>query len=121
MLNVRPATQNDFERLDGRMPKTSRAIALERGETLWAVTGYYLHEGNAVLFCSINPAVRNEPGFGRYVLRFARQQMKEIAAQGFKVLSGADAEIEGADRLLLHLGFKPEPGTRGVYSWHGHH
>lgn len=117
MFKARPATQQDFEAINGPMRMTSRASAFDVNGELMAVAGYYLQNGRAVIFSAIKPEARNVPGFPRTMLRFARQLLDEVNEIGIGALAAADPEIPQSDTLLKHLGFKHE--YREVYSWPG--
>ena len=107
MVKVRTATQEDFKALEGKaLPRTVRAIAITYNGELAAVAGHYLQDGCVVLFSKIAPAAREVKGFGRYVLRFARDALREVRDYGMPVLAQADPSVPRSAELLEHLGFK---------------
>ena len=108
MNGVLPATEAMIERFyvgrsDMRPGMTTKAVvALQRGEPVGLAGGYLdTTNGRAVLFADMTDDLRSNK---RLMLRFLRSALAAARSFGVVVHSLADPDIEGADRLLEHLG-----------------
>lgn len=117
MTEIVSATAEMIQALHRELPRTVRAIAaVENGEVL-GVTGFYPQEGHLVIFADIAPKARAEIcRHKRTLIKCAWKVLGMAMRRRMPIVATADPEIEGADRLLEHLGFAPHNGS---YRWLG--
>ena len=110
-----PATMEMIRSLHADLPKTVRAIAAVEGERVLGVAALYPQEGCLVLCGVVAPETRAEmKRHRRTLLRCVWTALAIAVRRGMPVVAMADQDIEGSDRLLLHLGFMPKNGN---YQW----
>lgn len=103
-LDIRPATEKDFEEVYGYPP--SRSI---RGYSGYlhgrpvAIAGIYYYPDQVVAFCNIRPeAYECRMGLARGVLRV----LELIEDKAVPVFAIADPNIPGAEDFLMRCGFQ---------------
>lgn len=118
MIEIVPATTQMIGTLNRGLPKTVRAVAAVQDGEVLGVAGFFPHEGHLIMFADIAPVARAEIcRHKRTLVRCARRVMGMAIERGMPIIASADPDIEGSDRLLLHLGFAPENGS---YRWLGY-
>lgn len=111
MTEIRPATSDDFLRLNGEVPvRTARALSVVRGEDVIGIAGVYRDGWSLVAFSDFTDELRADK---RSIVRLKRAFMPLL--DGHEVFAHADPEIEGSDVLLENLGFVPFDGR--IYQW----
>ena len=88
-------------------PHTVKAIAVVRGGEVLGVGGLIV--GTQMIFARITDALRQDK---RSLVKACRAVLGLTAIR--PLYAHADPEIEGSERLLEHMGFRPT-GTRGVF------
>ena len=117
MPEIRPATAEMIKALNRDVPRTVRAIAAVEDGKVLGITGFYPQEGHLVMFADIAAEARAEISrHKRTLVRCAWKVMGMAMQRRMPIVANADPDIEGADRLLLHLGFEPRNGS---YQWLG--
>ena len=106
-----PATAEMIRTLHAELPRTVRAFAAVEGERVLGVAALYPQEGCLILCGIVAPETRAEmKRHRRTLLRCVWTALAIAVKRGMPVLAIADPDIEGSDRLLLHLGFTPRDG-----------
>lgn len=118
-VSIIPASQEAIEAMTGeRLHITVRAYMVRFNEEDIGIIGLHPYGTHLVLFSYIRDDVQKElKRYRRPVIQAYRYMMDIMKAQPLPVYSRAQEDVEGADRLLLHLGFKPY--KKGVFEWRG--
>lgn len=117
MPEIVPATSEMIQTLNRDLPRTVRAIAAVEDGKVLGVAGFYPQEGHLVMFADIAAEARAQINrHKRTLIRCSWKVMGMAMQRRMPIVASADPEIEGADRLLLHLGFEPHNGS---YQWLG--
>ena len=93
-------------------------VAVVEDDKCLGIGCIFLGEGCQVVASRITIEGRRLLAAGRghrELLRAARATMAAAATRNLPTYAQADTNIEGACRLLLHLGFVPY--QRGIYQW----
>ena len=110
-----PATMEMIRSLHAELPKTVRAVAAVEGGRVLGIAALYPHDGRLILCGVVAPETRAEmKRHRRSLLRCVWHALAIAVKRGMPVVAIADQDIEGSDRLLLHLGFVPKNGS---YEW----
>ena len=101
MMEIRPATRQDFEEFYGELPPmTTRCLAgIEDGKTV-GMAGYYIRENAAVVFTDFKEGLskRNIVRGARAVVDLAKKLKVDLIA----------FEGMGGEKALRHFGFESE-------------
>ena len=96
-----------------RPNQTIRAIlAIDQGNVL-GIAGVYRQDANLVMFAQLSDELLTQK---RTIVRGIRLLKKMAARVRMPVVALADPEIDGSEKLLEHMGFKPAHGR--IYTWH---
>lgn len=115
MIEIVPATADLLMRFYGKLPvPTVRALAAMEGDEVLGVTGFYPDCGRMVLFAKIGEKV-DRRRHARRIFSTARRVLEQARSFGMPVEAVADPEIEGSERLIVHLGAKRV--HREIYRW----
>lgn len=116
-MNIRPATAEDLQAVDGMAPaRTCRALVAEESGRTLAIFGIYPMNTRYVMFSHATDEFRRNK---RRVVMGIRAMQSLIASRpAMPLLAYADPEIPGSDVLLKHMGF--EPFNERVYQCLGH-
>lgn len=116
MIEIRPATREEVLNFGkDNLHRTSRVWAIVDDGVTKAVAGYYLDNGRAVLWSSIDPNAKQRKGYARAVLTCARWVKEEARKVGLQMYAVADPAVDGSERLLKHLGFTR--GYKETFVW----
>lgn len=111
MIEIVPSRPEHFAMFHVEHPRKSvRALSGVRDGKVVGIGGYYVSGSRRVAFLKMG---EKDFGASRAMLR----AWKRLFSGGVPVVALCDATIEGADKLLRHLGF--EPVSDGVWQWHG--
>ena len=118
MTEIMPATAEMIRALHKELPRTVRAIAAVEDGRVLGIAGLYPQDGYLVLFGAVAPETRAEMcRHKRTLLRIVWEVLGMALRRRTPVVAMADPDIEGSERLLLHLGFMPQ--NDGSYKWPG--
>ena len=113
MVQIVPATYELLERFYGAAPtRSQRAVVAVKGDEVIGIAGIYTDDERSVMFSDLTDELRQDK---RSVIRGVRAVMKLALRRALPVYAWADPEIDGSDRLLVHMGF--EHYKDGVYRW----
>lgn len=117
--SIEPATRKDVEEITGKpLHVTVRAFVVKEDNEPLGLIGVHAYQTRLVLFSYIKPEVQKElKRYRRVVIKAYRYIMDILEQQPLPVLSRAEEGLDGSDRLLLHMGFKPY--QEGIYEWRG--
>ena len=112
-MHIVPATSELLQRFYGAAPtRSQRAVVAVKDEKVIGVAGIYTDDERSVMFSDLTDELRKDK---RAVIRGVREVMKLASKRQMPVYAWADPEIEGSDRLLVHMGF--EHYRDGLYRW----
>ena len=118
MTEIVPATAEMIRALHKELPRTVRAIAAVEDGRVLGIGGLYPQDGYLVLFGAVAPETRAEMcRHKRTLLRVVWAVLGMAIKRRTPVLAMADPDIDGSERLLLHLGFIPQDNAS--YQWPG--
>ena len=114
MINIRPATSELLESFYGYRPKHSMkaVVGLNKDEVI-GVGGAYIYNGYMVLFSDFKSEVREH--YKLSLMKGVYKLLKILKKTQLPLYALCDRNIEGADRLLRHIGFEPINGE--IYKW----
>lgn len=119
MVEIKPAQEWMVKALYGEtIERTVEAIVALDGDAVLGMAALYPENGRLVLVARITDKARQglqACGHRRALLKAAREIMKRAKRWKLPVVVLADKRIEGADKLIAHLGFKPSGGD--FYEW----
>lgn len=104
MLEIKPATKEDFEAVYGHPPSRSiHGYTAYRDGNPVAIAGVYYYPDQVIAFCNIRNEARDEwVGLTRGALKV----LKMIKDKGVPVLAIADPAIPAAEDFLMRCGFQ---------------
>lgn len=110
---VIPATAELLRRFYGDAPRRSqKAVVALDGDKVAGVAGVYVDDERLVMFSEMSDEVRANK---RLMVKGIRAVLKLVERDGLPVHALADQEIEGSDKLLLHMGFTHLQDR--IYEW----
>jgi hypothetical protein len=113
LVHIVPATAELLERFYGSAPtRSQRAVVAIKDDRVIGVAGIYTEDESSVMFSDLTDELRKDK---RTVVRGIREVMKLAARRALPVYALADPEVDGSERLLLHMGF--EHYRDGIYRW----
>lgn len=103
MLDIRPATLDDYREFFGVEPaRTVKVLAGFRDGKLMGMGGYVIEGNKAIVFSDFKGEVTK-----REVIQAGRAIMKLARSAGIALL----AEVKGNDTAMRHWGFRPLKGS----------
>jgi len=113
MTEIVPATPELLSSYYGSPPaRSQRAVAVVKDGSVIGVGGVYADGDRQVMFSDMTDELRRDK---RALIMGMRAVMKLAARRALPVVAEADAEIEGSEKLLEHMGFE-HIGQR-IYAW----
>lgn len=112
-MNIRPATIEDLKAMDSVPKVTTRAMAVEQDGEVIAIWGIYPRNTRYVLYSTLGPKFRESKRNWVHGIKAVKQLLASVP--NMPVLASADPDIDGSDRLLLHMGFKHL--TERTFQW----
>lgn len=96
------------------LPRTVRAFAMVRGDTVLGEAGAFLENGTYVVYSDVTQEGWKNT---RSALRLWRKVLAAIKGRGIPIQAIADPEYEASERFLEHIGFRRLVGQ--TFEWEG--
>lgn len=118
-MKIVPLLVEHLAALEGKpLLRTIRGIAVVEGAQALGIAGYFLCEGEMMVAMRVGKegrALMRCVGGQRWLIRAGRQIVALAARHGLPLIAVADSSVEGAPRLLEHLGFRHD--HKDIYRW----